>query len=122
MKRRDFIVAGGAALAWPFAAAAQEPGQTYRLGGLSVGPRTAPYWLGVFDELRQAGFVEGQNLIVDWRQYRAHADLIPQFAAELVKARVDVIAATGDTAIRAVQGPRQQFLSSAARTIWSDQD
>ena len=38
-----------------------------------------------------------------WRQYGAHVDLIPQFAADLVKAKVDVIVATGDTAIRAVQ-------------------
>jgi putative tryptophan/tyrosine transport system substrate-binding protein len=103
MRRRDFILAGGAALTWPFAAAAQEPGRTYRLGGLSIGSRRAPYWLGAFDELRKAGFVEGQNLAVDWRQYGPHLDLIPQFAAELAKAKVDVIVASGDVAIRAAQ-------------------
>jgi putative tryptophan/tyrosine transport system substrate-binding protein len=57
----------------------------------------------VFDDLQQAGFVEGQNLTVDWHQYGSHVDLISQFAAEVVEAKVDVIVATGDTAIRAVQ-------------------
>ena len=104
MRRREFIaLVGGAAAAWPIAAQSQEAGRTYRVGGLSVGPRSAPYWFGVFDELRRAGFVEGENLTIDWHQYGPHVDLIPQFAAELVKAKVDVIVATGDTAIRAVQ-------------------
>jgi putative tryptophan/tyrosine transport system substrate-binding protein len=104
MRRREFItVVGIAAVLWPVGAQAQEVGRTYRIGFLSAGPRSAPYWLEVFDELRQAGFVEGQNLTVDFHQYGAHVDLIPQFAAELIKANVDVIVATGDTAIRAVQ-------------------
>jgi putative ABC transport system substrate-binding protein len=62
MRRRDFILASGAALAWPFAAAAQEPGRPYRVGGLSVNPRDAPIIVAMFDELRKLGFVEGQNL------------------------------------------------------------
>ena len=104
MNRRGFItLIGCAAAVWPIAAQSQEFGRTYRVGGLSVGPRSAPYWLGVFDELRRAGFVEGDNLTIEWHQYGPHTDLIPQFAAELVKAKVDVIVATGDTAILAVQ-------------------
>jgi putative tryptophan/tyrosine transport system substrate-binding protein len=70
---------------------------------LSAGPRAAPYWVAVFDGLRRAGFVEGQNLTIDWHQYGSRVDLIPEFAAELVKVKLDIIAATGDTAIRAVQ-------------------
>jgi putative tryptophan/tyrosine transport system substrate-binding protein len=49
-------------------------------------------------------FVEGQNLTIDWRTYGTNADLIPELAADLVKAHVDVIYAAGDPAIRAVQG------------------
>ena len=52
---------------------------------------------------RRAGFIEGQNLTIDWHQYASRVDLIPELAAELVKAKVDVIVATGDAAIRAVQ-------------------
>ena len=106
MRRRDFLtVAGGAALAWPLAARAQEPGRTYRLGGLTAGPspRNSATLVAMFDELRRLGFIEGQNLIIDWREYALRPDLLPEFAADLVKARVDVIYASGDIAIRAAQ-------------------
>ena len=104
MKRREFIaLVGGAAAAWPLAGRAQEIGRTYRLGGLAVNPRDAPLWVAMFDELRRAGFIEGKNLTVDWHQYGPHVDLIPEFAVALVKAKVDVIVATGDAAIRAAQ-------------------
>ena len=64
--------------------------------------RNDPY-VAFFDELRRRGFIEGQNLTVEYRAYGQHVDLIPQYAAELVKARVDVIAVSGDETVRAVQ-------------------
>jgi putative ABC transport system substrate-binding protein len=57
----------------------------------------------MFDELRRLGFIEGQNLTIEWRAYALHIDLIPEFAAELVKSKLDVIYASGD-AVRVVQG------------------
>ena len=63
----------------------------------------APINVAFFDELRRRGFIEGQNLTVEYRAYGQHVDLISQYAAELVKARVDVIAAAGDETVRAVQ-------------------
>jgi putative tryptophan/tyrosine transport system substrate-binding protein len=57
----------------------------------------------MLDELRRFGFIEGQNLTIDWRSYALHIDLIPEFAAELVKSKVDVILVTGDAGIRATQ-------------------
>ena len=96
MRRREFVaVLGSAAVVWALAARAQEAGRTCRIGGLSAGPRGAPYRLAVFDELRRVGFIEGQNLTIDWHQYGSRVDLIPEFAAELVKAKVDVIGAIG---------------------------
>jgi putative ABC transport system substrate-binding protein len=103
MKRREFIALMGASVAWPFAALAQEPGRTYRVGGLSSGPRNSPVHVAMFDELRRLGFIEGQNLTIEWRVYAPHIDLIPEFAAELVKSNLDVIYASGD-AVRVVQG------------------
>jgi putative tryptophan/tyrosine transport system substrate-binding protein len=104
MRRREFItLLGSAAAAWPLAASAQEAGRTYRLGGISGSPRNAPFAVAMFDELRRLGFIEGQNLTIDWRSYGARADLIPEFVAELVKAHVDVIYAAGVTATRAAQ-------------------
>ena len=103
MQRREFIALMGASVTWPFAALAQEAGRTYRLGCLLPPPRDAPVNVAFFDELRRRGFIEGQNLTVEYRAYGQHVDLIPQYAAELVKARVDVIATAGDETIRAVQ-------------------
>jgi putative tryptophan/tyrosine transport system substrate-binding protein len=102
MRRREFIALAGASVTWPFAAMAQQPGRTYRIGGLSGSPRDSPPFVAMFDELRRLGFIEGQNLTIDWRVYALHIDLIPEFAAELVKAKVDVIYASGD-AVRVAQ-------------------
>ena len=104
MRRREFItLLGGAAAAWPVAVRAQEPGRIYRVGGLHASPRDAPHHLALFDELRRLGFIEGQNLVVDAAGYGMSAERFAVHAAELVKARVDVILAGGDAAVRAAQ-------------------
>jgi putative tryptophan/tyrosine transport system substrate-binding protein len=104
MRRREFIALGGASVAWSFAALAQEPGRTYRLGCLFNSPRgDEPQDIAFFNELRRGGFIEGRNLTVEYRAYGKQLDLIPQYAAELVNARVDVIAAGSNDAVRAVQ-------------------
>src|SRR5579863_73782 len=102
LSRRAMLLLGGATLFAP-AVRAQEAGRTYRLGVLTLSPRNAPYMVAMFDELRRQGFIEGQNLTVDWREYGPHIDLISEFAEELVKAHVDVIYAAGNLAIRAAQ-------------------
>jgi putative ABC transport system substrate-binding protein len=105
MRRREFIVlTAGATIIWPFVSAAQEAGRTYRLGILAPFPRETPASLPFFDELPRRGFIEGQNLTVEYRAYGLHVDLISEYAAELVDARVDVIVTAGDVApIRAAQ-------------------
>ena len=104
MRRREFItLVGGAAAAWPFSLRAPGGGRTYRIGGMSPGPRDARYNAAMLDELRRLGFIEGQNLTIDWLGYGLHIDPVPEFAAKLVKARVDVILAGGNLAIRAAQ-------------------
>jgi putative tryptophan/tyrosine transport system substrate-binding protein len=103
MRRREFIALAGASLVWPFAAMSQERGRIYRVGGVSSSPRDAPHFVAMFDELRQAGFVSGQNLTIDWFSYGPRTDLIPGFAAELAKKRPDVLVMNGDASIRAAQ-------------------
>jgi putative tryptophan/tyrosine transport system substrate-binding protein len=104
MRRREFIsLIGSAATWWPLGAFAQEPGRIYRIGGLSTLPRTAGFNVALYEELRRAGFVEGQNLVVSPGSYGLSADRLAPFAAELAKAKVDVIFAGGDSAIRAAQ-------------------
>src|SRR6516164_4500365 len=104
MRRRKFILAlGGAAAAWPLAARAQQAERTWRLGGLHAAPRDAPHQVALLEELRRLGFVEGQNLVVDRAGYGLTAEQFERHAAELVKARVDVIVAGGDAAVRAAR-------------------
>jgi putative ABC transport system substrate-binding protein len=100
---RRLILSAAAALLLPRAARAQEPGRTYRLGGLSNLPRGNPLQVEWLDELRRLGFIEGQNLIVDPRGYGLRTEQFSEVAAALVKAQVDVIIAGGDPAIRAAQ-------------------
>jgi putative ABC transport system substrate-binding protein len=96
-------------MAWPLAARAQEAGRTYRLGGLSAGPRDTRYFVAMFENLRRLGFIEGQNLTVDWHAFALQVDRVSDFAAELVGADVDVILASGDLATRAAQRATQSI-------------
>jgi putative ABC transport system substrate-binding protein len=108
MRRREFITLLGSVAAWPLVTTAQEPGRTYRLGMLWPFPRktgtATDHVINAFvEEMRQRGFIEGENLTIDYRTWALHVDLISEYAAELVKAKVDVVAAGGDLAIRATQ-------------------
>jgi putative tryptophan/tyrosine transport system substrate-binding protein len=103
MRRREFVALFNASVTVPFAALAQQPGRTYRLGVLLPHPRDVPVNLAFLDGFRRRGFIEGQNFAIEWRAYWQHFDLILQYAGELVKAGIDVIVAGGDEAIRALQ-------------------
>jgi putative ABC transport system substrate-binding protein len=103
MRRREFItLVTGAMVEWPFASIAQEAGRIYRYGILSpFADAVVP--LRRIDELRRRGFIEGRNLTIYHRDFGLHVDLISQYAAELVKAQVDVIETAGSVATRASQ-------------------
>jgi putative tryptophan/tyrosine transport system substrate-binding protein len=103
LKRREFITLLGAAAAWPLVARAQELGRIYRLGCLFAGPRDAPHYLALFDEIGRLGFIEGQNLVIDPAGFGLSPQRMEIHAADLVKARVDLIHAAGDAAVRAAQ-------------------
>src|SRR5438270_12573774 len=102
MRRRDVVIlSAGTTLLAPLVAAAQAPGRTYRIAALFPFPRDAPQIPPLFETLRQAGFIEGQNL--DVVGFAIHPDKLPEVAAASAKQRVDVIVAGGDAAIRAAQ-------------------
>jgi putative ABC transport system substrate-binding protein len=105
MRRQEFMALLGGAATWAAAASAQQMGPpTYRLGVLLTATRDVPINIAFFDELRGRGFIEGENLMIEYRAFGQHVDLIGQYAAELVKARVDVIATAGEDALRAAHG------------------
>ena len=100
MRRRDLIFGlGGAAVARPLAARAQEKGRIYRVGVLSIPPRGLRFYEG----LRRLGFVVGQNLQDDAAGYGLEPGQLARHAAELVRAKVDLIYANGPAPIRAAQ-------------------
>jgi putative tryptophan/tyrosine transport system substrate-binding protein len=107
MKRREFLaLIGGTTVAPPFTALAQEAGRSYRIGVLWPFPREAGTGGGateIFDELRRHGFVENQNLTIEYRAWGQAVEQISEYAVELVKARVDCIVAGGPLAIRVAQ-------------------
>jgi len=120
-RRKLIAISAGAVLAWPLELHGQQPGRTYRLGGLYNNPRQAPQ-VALFEELRRRGFAEGQNLTIDPLGYGLRAGQFAEVAVELVDARVDVILAGGNPAIRAAQRAPRRYQSSGLPTTWLGAD
>jgi putative ABC transport system substrate-binding protein len=101
VRRREFITTLGGAAAWPLTARAQQQPAVPVIGYLSpISPigigQTA--LTGVRQGLRDTGFVEGQNLIVEYRWAEGQLDRLPALAADLVRRQVSVIATTNGLA------------------------
>ena len=92
--RRQFIVLLGGTAAWPLAARAQQVGKVPRIGYLSPGS-ASPGPLAYHDEfqrgLRELGYVEGRNIVIDYRFAEGKFDRLDQLAAELVRLNVNII-------------------------------
>jgi putative tryptophan/tyrosine transport system substrate-binding protein len=92
MRRRDFInVVGGSVIAWPLSARAQQPDRVRRVGVLHVIPEQASLGLPAFRKrLGELGYVEGQNLAIEYR-WSDQAQRLPVLAAELTGLKMDVM-------------------------------
>ncbi|HYE89921.1 MAG TPA: ABC transporter substrate-binding protein, partial [Terriglobales bacterium] len=96
MRRRRFLTGLAGVLILPGVAAAQPTDRTYRLGWLSSGAaRTEAYSVAFTERLRELGFVEGRNLIVEFRSAATRNERLPELAADLVRLNCDVLLAPG---------------------------
>ena len=106
MERRTFLgTLGISVLGAPLAAEAQQTGKVYRIGYLSAGSSTSnPRVLESFRQgLRELGWIEGQNIVIEYRWAEGRFDRLPDLAAELVRLKVDVIVGAPTPAVLAAK-------------------
>jgi ABC-type uncharacterized transport system substrate-binding protein len=118
MRRRAFITLLGGAAAWPLAARAQQAPKTSRLGVLLFStPQADPQMETARRALRDLGYVEGQNLAIEYRSAEGQPERLPDLAADLVRMKPDVLFALGGDVTPAVVKATQTipivFTSSA---------
>src|SRR5499426_1693797 len=98
-------------LAAPLAADAQQAGKVPRIGLLSLTSRSdRPPLLDAFRQsLRELGWIEGQNIVIDYRYAEGRVDRLPGLAAELVRLKVDVIVSFGTQGVTAAKNATEQI-------------
>src|SRR5215469_11594425 len=105
MNRREFILlAGGAVAGWPLAALAQQAGKLYRIGFLWDSPGAWPERTEAFREgLRDLGYVEGQEIAIEYRWAEGKPERMRELAEELVRLKVDVIVTASSINVEAAK-------------------
>jgi len=100
MRRRELFALAGCAAAWPFAALAQQSGKLKTIGYLGANSASAQKsWTDAFVQgLRTLGWVEGQNLTIEYRWSDGHSEHYSEFAVEFMRLKVDVIVSAGNEA------------------------
>jgi putative tryptophan/tyrosine transport system substrate-binding protein len=106
LKRREFVaLLGSAAAAWPITAHAQQPARLPRIGILWPNPLAASgHFVDAFQQgLGELGYVDDQNMMIEFRSAEGRMERLPDLAAELVRLPVDVIQTATSPTIRAAQ-------------------
>jgi len=106
MRRREFIKAmAGSAVAWPLTARAQQAGKIWRIGMLETTSATlnAANVEAFRSALQRLGYIEGQNLVIDYRSADGRSERLPALAAELIRVKSDIIVTRGTPSALAVK-------------------
>jgi putative tryptophan/tyrosine transport system substrate-binding protein len=101
MRRREFVIGLGSVSAiWPLAARAQKPAKVARIGYLGLGPASAyADWVEALRVgLRDLGYVEGKNIVIEFR-WAESVNQLPELAADLVRMNVDIIFAASSSLV-----------------------
>ena len=111
MKRREFMLAVGGAAAGPLVARAQQPAKTWRIGVLeTISPDLNAKNIEALKRgLRDLGYVENQNYVLEYRSADGDSERFPALADELVRLRVDLIVTRGTPAARAAKSATESI-------------
>src|SRR5262249_31005197 len=104
--RRKFLATlGGAAAAWPLAAHAQQPGRVWRIGTLETTSMAlnAANFEAFRQSLRDLGYIEEQNLLIEYRSAEGRSERFADLAADLLRLNIDVIVTRGTPAVLAAK-------------------
>jgi putative ABC transport system substrate-binding protein len=106
MRRRDLIMLfGGVAAAWPLAAQTQQAGKVWRIGYVAGVSRSAASgsYAAFVQGMRELGYVEGKNFVIEWRSVEGRYERFPEIAAELMRLKVDIFVTGVTAALPALQ-------------------
>jgi putative ABC transport system substrate-binding protein len=111
MKRREFMLAVGGSAVWPLAARAQQPAKIWRIGVLeTISPDlNAKNVEALKRGLRDLGYIENQNYVLEYRSADGYSERFPAFADELVRLGVDLIVTRGTPAARAAKSATESI-------------
>ena len=101
MRRRELIAILGSTAAWPLAARGQQA-RVPTIGVLLVG-NLEPFWSQFREGLRDFGYIDGQNIRIEFRSGEGKLHVLPDLAADLVRLRVDLIVASETPAVQAAK-------------------
>src|SRR5262249_12461805 len=112
IRRRTFLATrlGGAAAVWPLAARAQQPMPVIGFMSTLSPENILNPMVGFHQGLKEAGYIESQNVAIEYRWAQGHYDRLPELAADLVRRKVAVIVASGGD-------PSPQIAKAATQTI-----
>jgi putative ABC transport system substrate-binding protein len=107
LDRRTFVCTlTGSLLAAPLAAEAQQAGRVYRIGVLmnkASDPAESRQWQGLWLGLRERGWIEGENILIELREAEGNSSRVPELAADLVRRKMDLIVTRGSLFTGAVK-------------------